>query len=290
MDIQKLVGFNGMIYDKENELFGSLAGVNFLNGTIIIAVETGEEDGEVVLVEDLKMEDVELLPLICSFDGNAIISRDILSIDDKLYEIELLEDNNITLHLLNNELERVLTGWSIPMELAEKELNRIKENKEVELVANFYEIGGVFEEEVEEEEYSFDFDIKIAKRGKDGYIEYLYACNDKKNEQIDLITVVFVGAEILDNAYERQTISYDEFEALLESGTLQEVGQGELRNYALGMLHGNTATNDVADDYEEDYEEEDYEEEEDCDCDHCTSLREDVCQDCNEYIEDCDCI
>ena len=284
MDIQKLVGFNGMIYDKENELFGSLAGVNFLNGTIIIAVETGEEDGEVVLVEDLKMEDVEFLPLI-SFDGTAIISRDVLAIDGKLYEIELLEDNKITLHLLNEELERVLTGWSIPMELAEKELNRIKENKEVELVANFYEIGGVFEEEeVEEEEYDFNFDVKVAKRNKDGYIEYLYACNDKKNEQIDLITVVFVGAEILDNAYERQTISYDEFEALLESGAIQEVGQGELRNYALGMLHGNTAPTDVV---EEDYEEE--EEEEDCDCEYCTSVEDDICQDCKSYVEDCDC-
>lgn len=277
MNIQKLVGFNGMVFLKEEEVFGSLAGVNFLDETIVVAVDL--ENGEKHILEGVKLEDVELLTYLCDFDGEPIIDRDVLFIADKLYEIELLEGDKVTLHLLDEELERKLTGWAIPVSKLAEELGRIQENKEIELVANLFEIGGVeVVDEEEAEEDKLDFNIKIGKKLADGHIQYLYVCNNKIKEEIDLINVVFVGADLIEEeAYERETVSYEEYLERLESGKLIEVGQAELRNYALGVLHGKQAEMDL----------DDYNCGEHCGC-HDEDEDEEFCA-CGEYIEDCTC-
>lgn len=283
MDIQKLVEFNGVLLIKEDATYGSLAGVNFLNQTINVVTEG--ENGELELYEGLKIDDVEFVEFICELGDEIVMNRDIIAIANNNYEIEILEDRNVTLHLLNDELERVMTGNPIPFNDVTKHFAKITQMANVEVVGNMYEVN-LLAEEIEDEEVgiSFDFDIKIAKEVKDGYIQYLYVCNNKEKEEIDLINVVFVGAEILDGTYKRETISYDEYEAMVLNGRLTEVSQGELRNYALGMLHVGKPT--VIED-EDGFE---YEEEDECDCEYCLAENNEQCRDCGEFVEDCDCL
>lgn len=81
----------------------------------------------------------------------------------------------------------------------------------------------------------FDFDIMAVK---DKQLNYFYALNDKEDQTVDLIPVLFVGANLINGeVYYREEFSYNDYEENIEDGTFVEVTPQELQNYALGKMH-----------------------------------------------------
>ena len=294
----KFQKFEGLVYDEATEVLGLLVSINHLTGKATIAVEDGE------MITDL--ENLVMLEKIAEIEGEDIVNRDVLyatitttTNEDKLWEIELLDNGNVVLHLLDEKLNRVETG--VPFEASRLEL----------LVPEILMLkGNIYELEIKEEK-TVDFNIKIVKQVTNEGIEYMYACNNKEEEEVDLIKVVFVGSNLLEEEeYKRFTVTHEEYLEYIELEILMEVTPQELQNYVTGLMYGYKAEKDVnteekncgvncdcsvfcEEEIEEEYDETVEEEEEDypCDCDICRGeyLNDDICNDCGEYHEDCDC-
>jgi hypothetical protein len=263
----------GFAFDNESKSLGAIAGVNFVKQTMEIL--TDEE--EVVVA---KLENVVFLEEIGYIGNEGIINHDVvMSADGKLFEIELQEDGkHVQLHLLDKGLNRTELGDSI-----------LKEDLSV--LAPYVElVGNKFELEPEEDE-TLDFNIRIVRTHENGEFGYSYACNNIAKEEIDLIKVLFIGHKLLEEkAYERVTVSHEEYIALVESGKLKEVSPNELMNYVTGMTYNPSS------EVEAEYNDNDEEDEnlDNCDCYECRMARgedvdEDYCDECGEQDEDCDC-
>lgn len=292
----KFQKFEGLVYDEVTEVLGLLVSINHLTGKATIAVEDGE------MITDL--ENLVMLEKIVDINGEDIVNRDVFSgattlNEDKLWEIELLGNGNVVLHLLDEKLNRVETGEQFEpskLELLVPEM--------LTLEGNIYEFNVV-------EEKTVDFNIKIVKQVTNEGIDYMYACNNKETEEVDLIKVVFVGSTLLEEEnYQRVTVTHEEYLEYIEAELLTEVTPQELQNYVTGLMYGYKAEQANAgekvcglncgcevyceeENEEDDFFEELYEEEyeEDCDCDFCRTdfVDNDLCDDCGEYHEDCDC-
>jgi hypothetical protein len=239
-----------------------------------------DEDGETAVIP---MSEVELLQELGEFQGRAVFNRDVFQRkDDKLIEVELQDDGTVVFHVLNDKLERELSGTKVD---AQTTFDRI--DRHATLIANIYEL-----EVIEEEAYDFNFNIKVVKDYNGQFYTYYYACNNKQNEEIDLIKVVFVGHNLIEEEdYIRKTVSYEEFAELVHTQELEDVSQQELANYAYGVLAGvnNVEEDDFEEDFEEeDWEEEDLEQEEEESFDYPTTPKELTC-DCGETFKNCTC-
>lgn len=289
--------FEGLVYDVEKEVIGVLALTNNLTGEVVIATDDGEVKSH--------LDNLMKLEKIISIGDAKIVDGDVFSkpsdAEENLWEISLLNDDKVVLHLLDKGLNRVETGT--PFDKSEL----------VKLIPTFLTLEGhILELDVPEEKV-VDFNIKIVKSVENSKVEYMYACNNKVAEQVDLISVVFVGSELLEEEdYKRLTMSHEEYLEFVERGYLVESTPQELQNYVIKLMSGQVATQseericgvncgcsvyceeDMYDE-EDEYEDEDFEDEEDCDCDFCKTLKyedddfEDTCYDCGEYHEDCDC-
>lgn len=294
MELKK---FEGLVYDKETEVLGVLVSINYLTGEAVVITEDGEWVSDV--------ENLEILDKITDIDGDTIINRDVFvavgefavetgSDIDKMWEIELLENGEVVLHLLDKELNRVKTGESF-----DKELLRLYVPSALTVLGNIHEL------ELEEEK-TVDFNITVVRQVVDGKLEYLYACNNKAKEEVDLISVIFVGSTLLEEEdYERTTVTHEEYLEYIDTGLITEVSPRELQNYVTGLMFG--LKNDDTEDEEicgvncgcampcedlieaiEDSAEE--EEEGDCNCDYCVAeANGDYCDECGDFHEDCKC-
>lgn len=240
---------------------------------ILLAVRAVDLITQEVTLQDVEgeavtfpMSEVELLPEIGVFEGVTIFNRDVFQREDgRFLEIVLQEDGNVAIYLLSKELEREQSGTPAN---PEQYLKRIEGF--VKLVANIHEIEAI-------EEYDFNFNVKVVKDFNGKFYTYYYACNNKDKEEIDLIKVVFVGHQLIEEeAYERTTVSHEDFVELLHTKQLIDVSQQELANYAYGVLQGVKATS---------YEVSNYDNDED-DSDECV---EPFCDVCERTEDDCEC-
>lgn len=304
-----------LAYDKSKKVFGAIAEVSFIKGTITIS------DGKDELHE-CQLGNVIELKKVGELGDVVVYNHDVLSghgdskgNEGKKWEVELGESGKMRLHLLDRKLNRVQTGEDF-------EVSRL-----TELSSTLTLEGSIYELEVES---LVDFNIRIVRQNMDGEITYFYVCNNKDKEEIDLIKVIYMGSKLLEEEdYQRVTVSHEDYLARVEKGHLKEVGANELQNYVLGMTYQPTkqdkedmvvlkptsksfAYNEVGDypddkeELEEEYEDEmEDEDEDDCECPYCVAYREeqkeqeantnvnadkDICEKCKEPEEDCDCV
>lgn len=274
----KLQQLNGFAFDTETNVLGAIASVDFLKQTVTILTD---EDEQVVA----KLDNVKFLEQIGYIGNNGIINHDVVTTaDGTLYEIVLQEDGqNVQLHVLGNKLERIEAGDVI----AKTDLTVLEPY--VTFVGNINELEPVA---------LVDFNIKVVRSQlfhED--ITYFYACNNAELEEVDLIKVVFVGHQLLEEtAYERFTLTHEQYVEAVEGGTITETTPQNLMNYITGLTYGVSSrfeTEEFEEEYYEDEDEvEDEEVSEDCDCIDCRLAREDEvdsCEDCGEDEEDCEC-
>jgi hypothetical protein len=271
LSINKSVG-----YSEEHNIFGAIVGVDFIKGTVTLM----EDNGETHVVD---INDVEELKEIGVMNGVYVYERDVLEhVNGNLYEVELTDFDKVVVHLLDSKLNRVKTGSAINKE------NFEAMGKHAKVVDSIFVLRKNLP--------TVDFNIRIVRvNNKDG-VQYFYVGNNKENETVDVIKVVYAGQHLLEEEeYHRFTISHEEYLALVKQGVYKEVQPMELANYILGLTNGkisaknNDVTNLDADDDLDDICETPCE---DCDCELSESVEEEeeeYCDECQELEEDCDC-
>lgn len=260
---------SGFVVDKKSKQFGILAGIDFMENTVSILTE----DGSVTA----KYENVLFLETIGKVGDKILIDHDVVeSFDGRYFELELVNGGKeVQLYLLNKQLKRVKLS-----DLIEKERIHI-----IETIAKY--IGNVYTLEPLK---GVDFNIKIV-RTKDDLV-YYYACNNKVNEEIDLIKVVFVGNDLLpEEDYKRLTASYKEYLDMLKKNIITEVTPRELQKYVTDIMYGRKTVEPKAPEKAPEKccgECEDCNGKCDCNCE-CDCEDNDTCPDCGKPWDNCDC-
>lgn len=217
-------------YVDSKGLFGEVLSINLQNDEVSLKA-TFDESEEVMTFD---YDDVEILPQIFYLDDivEDIYSKDVFINRDnsRMYMIDLKDENTISFELLGDNLEP--TGLVSHIKLNNNSAEHIRSR--FSFVDHYYNLQLL---------KNPDFNIEIVKEYKDGYFTYYYACNNKNNEEIDLIKVIFVGEKVTEEEYERATVDYDTYGEMKRNGELLDVSQQELRNYALGLFHGNKEVN-----------------------------------------------
>jgi len=206
------------VYIPEVNVFGDVANIDFLTNSVTVK----DSDGE---LHTANIDKVERLDYLGKFEGQNLFNRDVLkTYDGKLYEIDLLEDGMIQLHLLDKRLNRVETG---------KKVDKLQIHKvapHVEIVGNYFQLL----QDVE----TVDFNIKIVRMAEDAFYNYYYACNNKAKGTIDLIKVIYMGSVLLpEEDYERIEMAYDTYLDFVENGTITIASPRELQNYVTGATY-----------------------------------------------------
>lgn len=239
-------------FAKEAKILGAIGNISFLDGTITLVTAD-----DTLVIE--KIEDVIYLEALGAFGEEVIFEHDVLMAQSQqLYEISIedREERIFQLHLLNDKLERVKSGETF------------QEDKFEALGEILTLVGNKYEMEEELPEFDLNFNVRVVREKSDEGT-YFYAFNNSEREEIDLIKVINVGSHILDGEYVRITISHEDYIQYLESELFEEVDAKEVESLAMTpcVAHGRIDT-DVDAPKEED---------------------EDICQDCGEYIEECQC-
>ena len=283
-------------YVEETKLLGEIAMVDIRNGKYVIAESEDAEEGF-----GFDFEKVEVLEEAFEIHGITVYNKDVLGhINGKQYQVELVDENMIRFHELNDRLEIVRSGQVV--NVTERVIDEIEQSFDIQ--GNLYELLEKLPEKPE-------FTMEVVKDFKNGCYTYYYALNNKEKEEIDLVTAVFVMGGNTFGEYTRTTMSYEEYATLLEIGELTKVSDSEFRNYAMGASYGQakkeTPFKSNADlplededfDYEEDEDFEDFEDFEDdgvedfVDTDEFKAVPREqvqVCNICKNDIEDCDCL
>jgi hypothetical protein len=202
-----------------NGVLGKVVSYDFLTETFGIM---DDRTGEVTNVEE---KDVELLEFAFSIEGEDVYDKDVLSQKDgnKTYLVEKLENGKNVIHLVDSTLEIISTG----KEFTQDDTEIIEYiGKSVEVISNAVLVG-LYTKELEE---IAKFNIKVVKYGE----KFFYACNNKSQEEIDLIEVIYVGHHLLEEAeYFRQALTYEEYVLLKYSGAIVEVDPRELQSFVM---------------------------------------------------------
>lgn len=207
-------------YVEKTGLLGEIVGADFRNKQYRIEDENGVTTNE-------SIEDVEVLDKVLEANGIPLYDKDVLSdVDNNLFLLENHGDKGIQFHKLNDRLEIEVSGMVLT--ISKDVIDQIENNLVIE--ANYYELVKMLPQ-------APDFNIKFVKEFDGTHFTYFYACNNKENQEIDLIKVVFIGHQALEEDYERVTISYDDFAEFIETGRLETVSPQELQNYALGATY-----------------------------------------------------
>ena len=300
---------NAIGYVAEENLLGEIALVDIRNGVYVIAENEDSEEGY-----GFPFDKVEVLEQAFTIHGMAVYNKDVLGhINGKQYQVEVVDEDMIRFHELNAKLEIVRSGHVI--KVTERVIDEIEQTFDIQ--GNYYELVAQLPKNPE-------FTMEVVKDFKNGHYTYYYALNNKQKEEIDLVTAVFVMGGSTFGEYTRTTMSYQDYETLLEIGELTKVSNGEFMNYVTGVSYGQEKKESpflsnadlpietgYADEPEcpafEDYDDEDdFEEDVEEDSlfgddgvndsldgyDFKSTPKEQVtvCKVCNNDIEDCDCL
>jgi hypothetical protein len=85
--------------------------------------------------------------------------------------------------------------------------------------------------------YTPNFKIKVVKHGK----EIMYACNNVRDEVIDLISVSFIGFDMVDEQYVRITYDHNEYQQLVEKDFIKDLTDAEAFGELEKILYGDTS-------------------------------------------------
>lgn len=257
-------------YVEKQKFLGVLTNINFISGNLTLVDDN--EENEIVVSRD----EVELMFEAFSLHDLLIFDKDILrASNNNLYLIELFEDGRVKFHLVDEKLQVVTSGD--------------KFTPDAELIGSleeFMTLEGNYHEVLATLPRNPEFNVQVVKQFDGTHFTYFYACNNKSEEQIDLIKVFHFGNQFFEEEYERITISYEEYSENIEGGILEEVSEQELHNYITGVTYGGAEKESplegivFLEEDEEAVEEVELPEEE-----------KNICNECGADldVEDCDC-
>ncbi|UGO48070.1 hypothetical protein PQE73_gp229 [Bacillus phage vB_BanS_MrDarsey] len=216
--------FESLVFDTKQKKLGGIVEVSFLKNTYTLETE---QDGKVVNITT-KIEDAIVLSELGHMGGEVIFEGDVFvskAQEPVKYEIEKLEDGTLVLHKLNKRLEREKSGEPFtPEKLSDFA-------PYLELFGNIYAL--------QSQRPQVDFNIRVVRQVINGEVSYAYACNNKLEESVDLLAVVFVGHQLLEEEdYTRITLPYEGYLESIERGVIKEVNPQELANYVTGKAMG----------------------------------------------------
>lgn len=217
-------------YVEKEGFVGGVAVVDFMNNKIILV---DDEDNK----KELAREDVELLFEAFQLHGYSVFNKDILgAVNGKMYQVELHNDGEVTLHNVNEKFEVVASGEKFdPTGTIIASLEAV-----MELQGSVYDLIHAMPKNPE-------FNVKIVKHYDGTHFTYYYACNNKEVEQIDLIKVLYMGHRLLEEEdYERNTLSYEDYMKRIADGNLKEVTPQELNNFVTGASYNDNKSNHPA--------------------------------------------
>lgn len=199
-------------YAFDKKVFGKIVEYSAIKGELTVE----DADGNLHVSKDSIV-----LAKIGTLNDVDVFDADVIQENDRKYEIQLLEDGMLLIYALDDKLNRIGTPFKTTKE---KLFNCL-----IELVGNVYELRDKLPK--------VDFNVKVVKSFDGTGYTYFYACNNKETEEVDLIKVLFFGNKILNEDYERKTLSYDAYLDSIANGTLQEVSEKEFSNYVLGVSY-----------------------------------------------------
>lgn len=262
-----------MGYVSKDGFLGEVVSYNFVDEVAILQDGLGNTAG-------FAKDDVEFLNEAFELNGTTVYDKDVLgALNGKKYLVEVHNEKVCQLHMLDDELKTVKSGERF---ITDDE-NMEQLEKIMSLVGNYYEL-------VAELPKNPDFNIEVVRSYDEKHVTFWYACNDKEQERIDLIKVVFVGHHILEEEdYMRDTYSYEDYQELLETGQLEKTSPSALLNFVTGAKYNHKEETSV--DSPAVQNTQDVNVCEDCDCNGvCNKVEEeDVCKDCNQDLTECDC-
>lgn len=212
--------FQSLVYNKETNQLGLVVEASFLKNTYTVQVD----DDEFITVN---MEDALVLQELGTVGADTVYENDVLvsRTTDYEYEIVTQEDGTLILHLLDGKYNRVKHGASFP----KSEIGKLAED--LELLGSIHLL--------KEDLPTVDFNIVVVRRVVNGEVSYAYACNNRLEEEVDLISVVFVGHQLLEEEdYTRVSLPYEGYLESVERGLIKEVNPQELANYVTGLMYG----------------------------------------------------
>lgn len=208
-------------YAKDAEVLGEVVGIDFANETVTVDTD--------VKSHTFRASEVEFLKEAFILHDLIIFDKDVLGdVHGNMYLVELHKDGDVTLHHLTEDFEIKQSGTKMTIEGT-----ILKDFEEVfDLEGNFYELKNALPKKPE-------FNVQIVKDFNGKYYTYFYACNNKQDEEIDLIKVLFLGSTLLEEEeHERRTLSYEDYRDSIESGIYTEVSPQELQSYVTGLMYG----------------------------------------------------
>lgn len=267
-----LINNKNIGFATEEKVLGAIVAVNLLDGTVTLM-----DDNEEIYTVD--MEQVIELEELGTIGNQYIYEGDVVKVTEtgKVYEIIKQEDNEIAMHLLDNKLNRTEGGLGLSFERQQLSVF----GGVVELLGNIHEIKA--------KQPTVDFNLAVFRYVEDGEVAYYYAGNNKENEQVDLIKVIFLGHQLLEEEdYERETVTYADFLELVADGTLTKVNPMELANYVTGLLLEKKNPNVGIGAFVE-FDEVGVASEDEQEVDEREKYPEEYCENCDEHYEDCEC-
>ena len=245
---------NKHVYLKVEKVLGVVVEASLLKDEVTVRDTTGDYAyGDMV-------DAIELSPITQMKNDEYLYEGDIFEEKGRLFEVRRHETDLDNVYIVT--LDKFLKP-TMPASMIRSTVNKDKFAEELYVALNNQEVKFFGNTAYTEPAKSFDFsfDLKIVKRVVEGeQPEYYYAGNNKHDFEIDLIKVIYAGANIFPNeAYVRKTYSYDEFEYKMTEGALEEASTYELEQEARRKMFGDqrVAYNAVND----------YHYEDDCDCD-----------------------
>jgi hypothetical protein len=214
--------FNKMVlaFVPEQDIIAGVVSVNLMNQTASLKTDEGD-------LGEFSLNDIILLQEVGLVNGvERVFDKDVLEVYNGLVLVEVVERGEVVFHALDDKLE--ILESSEPTPHVQETLDEFDKD-------GISVVGSIFELEVEDD--TFDFNVKVVKDFNGTFFSYFYALNNKAEQQIDLIAVSFVGdVQVEGTEHERRTISHEVFLDSLEAKTLVEVSEQEFSNFIIGVF------------------------------------------------------
>lgn len=254
-----------VVYAHDVKEFGKVVAIDFRTGKVTL------DDGFDNEVETHINEITELVEL-GELDTFSVYDRDVVSdSNNNLYEL-VFKEGMIEIHALDKKLERTKVV----------DIIRLQDLRDLEGTLQL--VDSVFTLKNQLPQVNFKMVVVKEYDTTAREIKYFYACNDEVNGQVDLLPVGFL-AGFEGEVYSRVTLSHEVFLDSIDAKTVEYVSENEFNLYVAGMQS-------FADDEAPlSFDKEDSDEQEEVEEGFADSLEDEVerCEDCDEYLDECDC-
>jgi len=210
---------------KDTYFIGEVITINLVTKKVML-----DNDGEQRIE---KISDVEFLREAFVLHDTIIFDKDVLGdVHGNMYMVELHENDEVTFHMLNENLETVKVGERI--KITDDRISELENI--VDLVGNIYELRAGLPKEPR-------FNFAVVKDFNGKHYTYFFALNNKEEKVIDLIKV---NTLIGDEEHKRITLSYEDYTEAIECGIYKEVSDQEFDNYLTGFTYSQGDSEEVS--------------------------------------------